>query len=264
MMDINTETVVWLISSNNTLTSRWDGDSTTTTTTTTTTTSWYETSGRDDGTKMIERDVATEDKDKELDKTSSSTIIAPNDTETLKTMTTAATTTATSYISTTTTAASTTISTTDVEFLSEHLISDDDDDGTDDGSDEGRENDEEKREDDDEESEDDAEESEDDEDDDISELNDNASYKSKHSTKIKCPSIPPNLVGRLKVNLTAPSWKELETTPGFSRLGQGGEFYPENCDPEYLGKLAKLPLCFYKIRILQLQSLCHSETGMNN
>ena len=211
---------------------------------------------------MIERDVATEDKDKELDKTSSSTIIAPNDTETLKTMTTAATTTATSYISTTTTAASTTISTTDVEFLSEHLS--DDDDETDDGNDEGSENDEEKRKDDDEESEDDAEESEDDEDEDISELNDDASYKSKHSTKIKCPSIPPNLVGRLKVNLTAPSWKELETTPGFSRLGQGGEFHPENCDPDYLGKLTKLQLCLFKKKILQLQLLCHSEIGMNN
>ena len=211
---------------------------------------------------MIERDVATEDKDKELDKTSSSTIIAPNDTETLKTMTTAATTTATSYISTTTTAASTTISTTDVEFLSEHLS--DDDDETDDGNDEGSENDEEKRKDDDEESEDDAEESEDDEDEDISELNDDASYKSKHSTNIKCPSIPPNLVGRLKVNLTAPSWKELETTPGFSRLGQGGEFHPENCDPDYLGKLTKLQLCLFKIKILQLQLLCHSEIGMNN
>ena len=192
---------------------------------------------------MIERDVATEDK--ERDKTSSSTIIAPNDTETLRTMTTAATTTATSYISTTTTTASTTISRTDVEFMSEHL-SDDDDDGTDDGNDEGSENDEEKREDDDEEIEDDAEESEDDQNEDISELNDNASYKSKHSTKIKCPSIPPNLVGRLKVNLTAPSWKELETTPGFSRLGQGGEFYPENCDPDYLGsKLATLQLCLF-------------------
>ena len=211
---------------------------------------------------MIERDIATEDK--EQDKTSSPTIIAPNDTETLRTMTTAATTTATSYISTTTTTtASTTISTTDVEFLSEHLISDDYD-GTDDGNDEGGENDEEKREDDDQESEDDAEESEDDKDEDISELNDNASYKSKHSTNIKCPSIPPNLVGRLKVNLTAPSWKELETTPGFTRLRQGGEFYPENCDPEYLGNLAKLQLCLFKIQILQLLSLCHTEKGMNN
>ena len=182
------------------------------------TTTWNDTTStttsghiRDDG-NMIERDVGAENR--EQDKPSSPAIIAPNDTEIRRTMTTAESTTATANTSTTTTTKSTTISTTDVVFLSEKLRSDDDNENHKE-NDEGSDNDEEETE---------------DEDDEEEMISDN---------EIKCPSIPPNLVGRLKVNLTSPSWEELETTPGFTRLRPGGEFSPTDCDPEYSGELAK-------------------------
>ena len=231
MLDMQTETLVWFINSSNTslttdeTTTSWHETTSTTTKklkttlwndTTSTATSWHETSGhiRDDG-NMMERDVGTENR--EQDKSSSPAIIAPNDTEIRRTMTTAESTTATANISTTTTATttkSTTISTTDVVFLSEKLRSDDDNENHKE-NDEGSDNDEEETE---------------DEDDEEEMISDN---------EIKCPSIPPNLVGRLKVNLTSPSWEELETTPGFTRLRPGGEFSPADCDPEFSGELAK-------------------------
>ena len=64
-------------------------------------------------------------------------------------------------------------------------------------------------------------------------------HESKHSRNNTCTSIPANLVGRLKVNLTSPSWEELETKPGFTRLRPGGEFSPTDCDSEYSGEFAK-------------------------
>ena len=165
---------------------------------------------------MIERDIGTENS--EQDKPSSAAIIAPNDTEIRSTMTTAESTTATAYISTTTTTTkSTTISTTDVVFLSEKLRSDDENYDENDDVRESKEGDDEEEE----------------EEEEISDSD------SRHSANTKCPSIPPNLVGRLKVNLTSPSWEELETTPGFTRLRPGGEFSPADCDPEYSGELAK-------------------------
>ena len=121
----------------------------------------------------------------------------------------------TTTTTTTTTRKSTTISTRDVVFLSEKLRSYEE---IYDENDDVREN---KDKDDEEEEE---------------EISDS---ESRHSANTKCPSIPPNLVGRLKVNLTSPSWEELETTPGFTRLRPGGEFSPADCDPEYSGELAK-------------------------
>ena len=46
-------------------------------------------------------------------------------------------------------------------------------------------------------------------------------------------------MGRLKVNLTSPSWEELDTAPGFTILRPGGEFPPADCDPEFSGELSK-------------------------
>ena len=209
MLEIHTETVVWLINSNSNLTAQRDAETTTTTAaTTTTTTSWL----GDDGTEI---DGEVETIDREPDKMSSATLIAPNDSEIVRTKITARSTT--TAFSTTMTTTSTTISTTTAQkFLSEQSKSNEDE-----NLDENEAN---------SDSDDEEEESEDEGDEEISE-----SFTSKHSNKVKCPSIPPNLVGRLKVNLTSPSWKELETTPGFTRLGPGGEFSPEDCDPEFSG-----------------------------
>ena len=66
-----------------------------------------------------------------------------------------------------------------------------------------------------------------------------SNHESKHSRNNTCTSIPANLVGRLRVNLTSPSWGELEATSGFTRLRPGGEFSPTDCDPEYSGEFAK-------------------------
>ena len=221
---------MWFINSNNTTlttdettaTSWHETASTTSTITTTwndttsTSTSWHETSGhiRDDG-DMIERHVGAENREQDQPSSVPVAIIAPNDTEITRTMTTAESATATANISTTTTTAtttttkSTTISTTDVVFLSEKLRSNADDKNYEE-NDEGSDNDEE-------------------ENDDKEEM--------ISDSENKCPSIPPNLVGRLKVNLTSPSWEELETTPSFTRLRPGGEFSPAGCDPEFSGEL---------------------------
>ncbi|KAI0225588.1 Beta-1,4-N-acetylgalactosaminyltransferase bre-4 [Lamellibrachia satsuma] len=44
---------------------------------------------------------------------------------------------------------------------------------------------------------------------------------------IRCPSVPPKLVGRLYINKTSPSWDELEKKQ--TDLQPGGRFSPRNC-----------------------------------
>ena len=62
---------------------------------------------------------------------------------------------------------------------------------------------------------------------------------SKHSTSAAdslpdCPPIPPNLVGRLFVNLTDVDWQELESIHG---VNENGEFRPPDCEPGHHGTI---------------------------
>ena len=45
----------------------------------------------------------------------------------------------------------------------------------------------------------------------------------------ECPPVPDNLQGKLRVNLTAPDWAELNTKFSEANIAAGGEFSPANC-----------------------------------
>ena len=65
-------------------------------------------------------------------------------------------------------------------------------------------------------------------------------HKSTRNNSSQCPSIPPKLVGRLKIDQGSPSWTELEADPGFARLTSGGEFSPD-CKSEHSGNMITHP-----------------------